>query len=129
MNTQNSIESVLIDEKELVQRLVKEMKERNENMAAYLQKKNKEMGFRPYSGGVMTVPCSEDMTIDEIFKNLLAVFNNNFSASVFFQCDNIRMRHIVEFVDGYLTDRGLENDYLKYKQEHENKQQSKTQQS
>ena len=113
-------ESVLVDERQLVKQFVKTTQERNKAMAASFQAKVKEMGLRPFAGGIMTVPCSENMSIEDFFKNLLAVYGNNYAESIFFQCDNIRMRQIMECVNSYLSDRGLETDYLLHKQEREN---------
>ena len=113
------METVLIDEKELVQWAYEEISNKNEVLVKRLIETHEKTGVdRPF-GGLTIAPCSKDMSIKQLIKNLLAIYNNNYSDSLFFQCDNIRMTQILRFVNGYLTDRGLKDDYLRYKKEHE----------
>ena len=113
-------ETVLIDERKLVKQFVEMIQEKNKVLTERHRAKDKEMGTSHFFDGLTIAHCSEGMGIEGVFKNLLATYNNNYSESIFYQCDNIRMRQIIEGVNSYLSFRGLENDYLLYKQAREN---------
>ena len=106
-----------INEQECRDSLVKAVKEMNERLHLLFEKKEKEYGLPGvYAGGLSMVPCSEGLSLQSNINNLLAVFNNNFAESVFFQLNNRKLKHALNTLQDYLTDRGLLDDYHQFKE-------------
>lgn len=111
------METILIDEKELRDKLVEKVQKMNANIRQYKQKKESEFGIKPlsYAGGLTGIFCSEKWTLENNINNLLAIFNNNFLESIFFQLNNIKQDETLAIVLKYLQSRGLEDDFAQFK--------------
>lgn len=111
------METILIDEKELRDKLVEKVQKMNANIHQYKQKKESEFGINPisYAGGLTSIHCSEKWTLEDNINNLLAVFNNNFLESIFFQLNTIKQDKTLAIVLSYLQSRGLEEDFAQFK--------------
>lgn len=111
------METILIDEKELRDKLVEKAQEMNANIRQYKQKKESEFGINPisYAGGLTGIHCSEKWTLEDNINNLLAVFNNNFLEGIFFQLNTIKQDKTLAIVLSYLQSRGLEEDFAQFK--------------
>lgn len=111
------METTLIDEKELRDKLVEKVQKMNANIRQYKQKKESEFGINPltYVGGLTGIFCSEEWTLEDNINNLLTTFNNNFLESIFFQLNNIKQDKTLDIVLSYLNSRGLEEDFAKFR--------------
>lgn len=111
------METILIDEKELRDKLVEKAREMNASILEYQRKKESEFGIKPlsYVGGLTGILCSEKWTLENNINNLLAVFNNNFLESIFFQLNTIKQDKTLAIVLRYLQSRGLEEDFAQFK--------------
>ncbi|MEG2150542.1 MAG: hypothetical protein RRY36_04915 [Bacteroidaceae bacterium] len=113
------METMLIDEKELTEKFVKRANEINKILSGCINREMVKQGLNPdnYVGGLCGVICSEGMSLEDNIKNLFAAFSNNYGESVFFQCDSIKKMHTLNLVIDYLKTKGLENDFLKFRDE------------
>ncbi|MFG5857786.1 hypothetical protein LDB17_06235 [Dysgonomonas sp. Shenzhen-Wh21] len=111
------METILIDEKELRDKLVKKAREMNASILEYQREKESEFGIKPisYVGGLTGVFCSEKWTLENNINNLLAIFHNNFIESIFFQLNTIKQDKTLAIVLRYLQSRGLEEDFAQFK--------------
>lgn len=87
------VETVLVDEKELVSRLVENVEAMNRQINKAYTEEHKKYGINPqmYAGGLMCAMCSKGMSLEQNIKNLLAIFQSNFMESLFFQCRYIKL--------------------------------------
>lgn len=113
------METILIDEKEIVGKFVQLASRANERLINAMQNKHVEMGVNPnaYIGGLECVIYSPDMSIESLIKNLFAVYNNNFQNSIFYQLDNLKKMQTLSMVQGYLREKGLEENFLRWRGE------------
>lgn len=109
------MEATLIDEKELKDKFVEKAHSINQLLCGEMRKKESELGIGIYAGGLTTIFCSEKWTLEDNINNLLAVFQNNFAESMFFQLNNIKQDKTLAIVLSYLQSRGLEDDFAKFK--------------
>ncbi|MDH6343145.1 hypothetical protein M2480_001771 [Parabacteroides sp. PFB2-12] len=111
------METILIDEKEIKNKLVSKIKSKNKELRSLMRQKSIDMGITPdsYLGGLSYAISSEELSLESNINNLLAVYNNNFVESVFFQLDNIKKDRTLGIVLAYLQSRGLESDFSQFK--------------
>lgn len=111
------METILIDEKEIKEKFVAKAYEINKLLVGSLEAKMIEYGLNPYNyvGGLSGTISSNDLTLEENINNLFAVFTSNYAESIFFQCENIKQMNTLDLVKDYLKSRGLEADFLKFR--------------
>lgn len=111
------METILIDEKEIKEKFVAKAYEINKLLVGSLEAKMIEYGLNPYNyvGGLSGTISSNDLTLEENINNLFAVFTSNYAESIFFQCENIKQMNTLDLVKDYLRSRGLEADFLKFR--------------
>lgn len=111
------METILIDEREITKRFVEKAYEINKLLAGSLEAKMIEYGLNPYNyvGGLSGTISSDDLTLEENINNLFAVFTSNYAESIFFQCENIKQMNTLNLVKNYLRMKGLEDDFLKFR--------------
>lgn len=114
-------ETILIDEKELISKFVDKAQGINKILIAGMNRKMMEYGLDPsqYVGGLSCTICSTDMSLEQNINNLFAVYSANYAESIFFQCENIKLMNTMNVIHEYLIDRGLEYDFLKFKESKE----------
>lgn len=114
-------ETILIDEKELISKFVEKAQEINRILIDSLNRKMIEYGLNPgqYVGGLTCTISSKAMSLEQNINNLFAAYSNNFAESVFFQCENIKLMNAMNVIREYMSDRGLEYDFLKFKESKE----------
>lgn len=115
-------ETVLIDEREIVNTFIRLATKANEDLIDAMEEKHREMGIHPHSyvGGLECIIYDANMPIESLIKNLFAVYNNNFQNSIFFQLDNLKKMQTLSMVKKYLREKGIEEDFLRWRYEKEN---------
>ena len=118
------MESVLIDEEEIKNKFVEKAGEINRRLLDSLKRKMIEYGLNPgqYVGGLTCTISSKDMSLEQNINNLFAAYSINYTESMFFQCENIKMMNTLNLAQRFLTERGLEFDYLRFKESKETNQ-------
>ncbi|EXY65577.1 hypothetical protein ACRASQ_15040 [Bacteroides hominis] len=111
------METILIDEKEMTKRFVEKACEINKLLVGSLEAKMIEYGLNPYNyvGGLSGTISSNDLTLEENINNLFAVFTSNYAESIFFQCESIKQMNTLNLVKDYLRMKGLEDEFLKFR--------------
>lgn len=111
------METILIDEREIIEKFVEKAREINKLLDGSLAAKMIEYGLNPYSyvGGLSGTISSNDLTLEENINNLFAAFTSNYAESIFFQCENIKQMKTLNLVKDYLRIKGLETDFLKFR--------------
>ena len=114
--------TTLINEKEFVDKYAQTAAELNLKLQSSLDRKYAEMGLNPnlYIGGLECVSWTSGQPLESCIKNLFAAYANNFQNSIFFQADTSKKLDALMFIQQYLTERDLLNDYLSYKEEKSN---------
>lgn len=115
------MEKILIDEQELNEKFVERVEAMNEKLYKNLCTIHQRYGINrnAYVGGIMTVICSKSMSFETNLNNLLAIFQNNFNESAFFQCRYIKLTETLRKVEAFLREMGLDKDFRKFKDEKE----------
>lgn len=115
------MEKILIDEQELNEKFVEQIKAMNARLSEGMQKIHQRHGINrnAYAGGIMPVPCGKEMSLETNLNNLLAIFQNNFNESAFFQCRYIKLTETLRKVEAFLREMGLDKDFRKFKDEKE----------
>lgn len=104
-----------INEDDFRNSLVKDIKSMNEKLYLLVENKEKENESPViYVGGLAVPPCSEGLSLQSNINNLLAVFNNNFAESLFFQFDNRKLKQRLNVLQGFLISRDLVEDFKLY---------------
>lgn len=118
------METVLIDEEEIKNKFVEKAGEINRRLLDSLKHKMIEYGLNPgqYVGGLTCTISSKDLSLEQNINNLFAAYSINYIESMFFQCENIKMMNTLNLVQRFLTERGLEFDYLRFKESKETNQ-------
>jgi hypothetical protein len=111
------METILIDEKEMTKRFVEKACEINKLLVGSLEAKMIEYGLNPYNyvGGLSGTISSNGLTLEENINNLFAVFTSNYAESIFFQCESIKQMNTLNLVKDYLRMKGLEDEFLKFR--------------
>lgn len=68
-----------------------------------------------YIGGLEYAISNTRLGLEQNIKNLIATYTGNFSQSIFFQCENIKLMNTLRLFQDYLTARGLEADFRKFR--------------
>ncbi len=111
------METVLTDEKEIVEMFVKKVHKVNQTLIACHNRKMVEYGLNSdhYVGGLECAISSKEMSLEQNINNLLAVYSNNYVESISFQCENIEHMNILNLVIAYFKMKGLSEDFLKFR--------------
>lgn len=111
------METVLTDEKEIVEMFVKKVHKVNQILIACHNRKMAEYGLNSdhYVGGLECAISSKEMSLEQNIDNLLAVYSNNYAESISFQCESIEHMNILNLVMAYLKMKGLSEDFLKFR--------------
>ena len=111
-----SIEAILIDERELTEKFVEKAQKANQRLRDCYNRKMIECGLSPnhYFGGLSYTISSKEMSLERNINNLLAVYTSNYAESISFQCENIKYMSTLDLIHEYLRVKGLENDFLKF---------------
>ena len=111
------METTFIDEKEIIEKFVEKAQKINKILIDCLNQKMREYGLTPdhYVGGLEGIISSKDLTLKGNINNLLAAFTANYSESISFQCENIKYMNTLSLVQSYLKRKGLEDDFLKFR--------------
>lgn len=111
------METILIDEKKVKDKLVNKIKATNAGLITQIREKSIDMGINPdsYVGGLSCAISSNDLGLESNINNLIASYSNNFVESIFFQLDNIKKDRTLNMILDYLQSRGLEDDFAKFK--------------
>lgn len=115
------METVLIDEEEIKNKFVEKAGEINRRLLDGLNRKMVEYGLNPgrYAGGLTCTISSKNMSLEQNINNLFAAYSINYTESMFFQCEYIKMMNTLNLVQSFLMERGLELDYLRFKESKE----------
>ncbi len=62
-------------------------------------------------GGLSGAECSEDLKLETNIKNLLSAFQSNYTESIQFQAENIKLRRQILLITEYLTKKKLIDDF------------------
>lgn len=113
------METILIDEREIIEKFVSKAHEVNQILINCQNKKMIEYGLNPnhYIGGLECTISSKEMSLEQNINNLFAVYSSNYAESISFQCENIKLMNTLNLVQFYLRRRGLEDDFLKFRDE------------
>lgn len=110
------METILIDEREIVEKFAEKAQVCNAWLVDALRKKEAEAGIHnPYVGGLMEAFWFKGMNLETCINNLFSAFSNNYAESIFFQVDNISKMETLRMVDNYLSSKGLVDDFQRYK--------------
>lgn len=107
------METILIDEKEIVYELVEKVAETNKILLKHLDEKEKNEKFGPCLGGLEVIPCSKGLSLQSNIKNILAIFRNNYYTSLFFQIEAMKQKRTLELLRLFLTQKGLLEEFEK----------------
>jgi hypothetical protein len=111
------METTFIDEREIIEKFVKRTSEINKMLIDCLNREMIKYGLNPnhYVGGIQGTISSEKLTLEANLNNLFAAFTANFVESISFQCENIKHMNTLNLVQDYLRLKGLEADFLKFR--------------
>ncbi len=115
------METILIDEREITNKFVEKAQDIKKRLLGCINRKMKEYGLDPayYVGGLSCTISSKGMSLEQNINNLFSVYSANYVESVFYQCENIKLMNTMNVIHEYLIDRGLEYDFLKFKESKE----------
>lgn len=111
------METILIDEREIKEKFVQRAQEVNQILIGCQNRKMIEFGLNPncYVGGLECTISSAEMSLEQNINNLFAVYSSNYAESIAFQCENIKHMNTLDFIREYLRVRGLEDDFLRFR--------------
>lgn len=118
------METVLIDEREVTKKFVEKAQKVNKVLISCQNLKMIEYGLNPnyYIGGLGCTISSEGMNLEQNINNLFSVYSSNYAESIFFQCENIKQMDTLRLIQEYLRVKGLEDDFLKFRDKAQQKQ-------
>lgn len=118
------METILIDEREIKEKFVERAQKINQILINCHNRKMIEFGLNPnhYIGGLECTISSTGMSLEQNINNLFAVYSSNYAESIFFQCENIKQMNTLNLIQDYLRLRGLEDDFLKFRDKTRQKQ-------
>lgn len=111
------METVLIDEREIIEKFVERAQKVNQILIACQSRKMTEFGLNHnhYFGGLECTISSKEMSLERNVNNLLAVYSSNYAESISFQCENIKHMNTLNLVQDFLKMKGLEEDFIKFR--------------
>ena len=117
-------ETIFIDEREFIEKFVGKAQKANQRLSNCYNRRMIEYGLNHnhYLGGLSYTISSKEMSLERNINNLLAVYTSNYAESIFFQCENIKYVSTFDLVSKYLRAKGLEDDFLKFKDKAQQKQ-------